>query len=122
MAGEQSKRPATLFGLTTCCKTPCGPLYLTLNHLDDGILFEAFVYMGKGGWCASAQSETMGRLVSYALKLGGDPAELIKQLSAISCSIKGDETASSCADAVAKALKVLTSESKAQETFNKEEE
>jgi ribonucleoside-diphosphate reductase alpha chain len=98
-------RPNTLPGNTTLMKTGCGNMYVTINNLDDKP-FEIFMTMGKAGTCASAQCESIGRLVSYSLRTGGDIAEIIKELKGISCQ-QPTEDVKSCSDAVAQVLQRL---------------
>ena len=87
-------------------QTGCGPLYVTVNQ-DGAGLFELFTTMGKAGGCAASQSEAIGRMVSLAWRSGIDTAQVIKQLSGISCHAPsgfGENRVRSCADAVAKAI------------------
>lgn len=73
----------------------------------DGKLFEVFVTLGKAGGCAAAQVETIGRLVSLALRNGVEIQSILKHLVGTSCSAPagfGPNRVTSCADAVGKAL------------------
>jgi len=92
-------RPKQVPGVTTVVKTPCGKMYVTVNHDDDGRAFEVFTRIGKAGGCASAQAEAIGRLVSIALRSGISPDRLAKQLIGIQCHLGSDAT-KSCADGV----------------------
>ena len=104
------KRPEDLHGLTRRVTTGCGNLFVTMNSNENG-LFEVFVTLGKAGGCAAAQVETIGRLVSMALRSGVQIDKIIKHLVGTSCSAPagfGPNRVLSCADAVAKALKWFT--------------
>lgn len=107
------KRPRALEGVTYEVPTGCGSLYVTVSFLN-GKPFEVFCRMGKVGGCSSAQNEALGRLLSTALRHGTPAEELAKQLQHIRCSnptyYEGEEVLS-CADAVAKVLKEVLSES-----------
>ena len=101
-------RPMTLKGWTYRMQTGCGPLYVTINEDESG-LFELFTTMGKAGGCAASQSEAIGRMVSLAWRSGVQPKQVIKQLLDISChshSGFGENKILSCADAVAKAIRL----------------
>ena len=101
-------RPAVLRGETTCMETGCGPLYVTINEDSNGRMIELFTTMGKAGGCAAAQVEAIGRLVSVSMRSGADPADLMKQLSGISCHSPagfGDNKILSCGDAIARVMR-----------------
>jgi ribonucleoside-diphosphate reductase alpha chain len=102
-------RPVKLPGTTYQTKTGCGPLYVTINE-DNGTVFEIFASMGKAGGCAASQIESIGRLISLGLRSGVLPEQIIKQLSGISChqslTINEDTKIMSCADAIAKIIKL----------------
>ena len=104
-----SQRPENISGETTKVKTSCGNLYLTVNYTvgDEGmkVPFEVFIRVGKAGGCAAAQSESIGRLISVILRHNPElDTDIVKQLSGVRCHLS-NESASSCADAVAKMLK-----------------
>lgn len=96
------QRPDVVTGGTIQIKTGCGNIYITVNGVE-GRPFEVFLNMGKAGGCAFAQCESLGRLITYSLRIGGDVVEIIKELKGIRCHQTGDDTMS-CADAVAKVL------------------
>lgn len=112
-AAEQRKtlkrmRPKMLIGSSVQMQTGCGPLYVTINEDENG-LFELFNNIGKAGGCAGAQSEAIGRLVSLAFRSGISSEAIIKQLIGISCHRPkglGQNKITSCADGIAKALKL----------------
>ena len=104
----KKKRPKTLIGRSIQMETGCGPLYVTVNEDETG-LFELFNNIGKAGGCAGAQSEAIGRLVSLAWRSGVSADSIIKQLIGISCHRPkgiGNNKISSCADAIAKAIRL----------------
>ena len=113
--GAQPKkrmRPRMLIGSSVQVQTGCGPLYVTINEDEDG-LFELFNNIGKAGGCAGAQSEAIGRLVSLAFRSGISADSIIKQLIGISSHRpKGvrQNKITSCADGIAKALKMYPKE------------
>ena len=104
-------RPQTLRGRTHKFRMGCGNVYVVVSS-NNGKPVEVFTYMGKGGDCAYAFSESVSRMVSYALKIGGDVDKIIKHLEGIACpqgmfnGERGDHYfVHSCSDAIAKALK-----------------
>ena len=108
--GERIKRerPPVLTGKTYQMTTGCGALYVTINEDEKG-LFELFNTMGKAGGCAASQSEAIGRLVSLAWRSGIPADPVIRQLIGISCHKPfgfGENRVLSCADAIAKAIKL----------------
>jgi ribonucleoside-diphosphate reductase alpha chain len=100
-------RPELTYGTTRKMKTGCGTLYVTINYDEAGKPFELFSTMGKAGGCAASQTEALSRLISFALRSGAQPREIVKQLKGISChSVSWGKSGKilSCADAIAKAL------------------
>lgn len=102
-------RPGILQGKTFKCLTGCGNMYITLNYHEDRP-YEVFMIMGKGGGCASAQCEGIGRLATALLKQDVKNVDIIiQQLQGISChSSNGDMP--SCANALAQVLKEVKTE------------
>ena len=107
------KRPDSLPGHTLRKKTGCGNLFITLNNDVDEKgessreLFETFARLGKGGGCASAQTEAVGRLLSMLLRSDADPLEVASQLIGIRCHRPcgfGENAIYSCPDAMGKAI------------------
>jgi ribonucleoside-diphosphate reductase alpha chain len=104
------ERPEVVRGCTQKMTTGCGNLYVTINEDDQGI-FELFTAMGKAGGCASSQAEAISRLISLSLRAGVDAEAIIRQLSGVRCPSpvwKDGELVLSCADAIARALKLYT--------------
>ncbi len=109
---KKRMRPKALVGRSIQMLTGCGPLYVTINEDDKG-LFELFNNIGKAGGCAGAQSEAIGRLVSLAFRSGIPAEAIIKQLVGISCHRPkgiGKNKITSCADGIAKAIKLYLDE------------
>jgi len=103
-------RPKQTKGITECVKTGCGKLYVTVNHDDKGIC-EVFAQMGKSGGCVASQIETIGRLISTALRSGVGVEPIIKQLSGIRCPNpiwNNGDMILSCSDGIARVLKEVT--------------
>jgi ribonucleoside-diphosphate reductase alpha chain len=100
------KRPRVTTGVTERVTTGCGYIYVTVNSDEKGV-FEVFSTLGKSGGCASAQLESICRLISLALRAGVDATNIVRQLRGIRCpSIAWEEGKSilSCADAIASVL------------------
>ena len=104
---EPKPRPDEVHGVTRALPTGCGKLYITVNSDDRGP-FEVFGNMGKGGGCASSQTEALARLMSLALRSGISPENVVRQLKGISCHMpaweRGGGRILSCADAFARGL------------------
>ncbi len=100
-------RPEITFGSTQKINTGCGGMYVTINQDEDGAPFELFTQIGKAGGCAASQTESIGRLVSLALRAGVDIEQIRKQLLGISCHQPAWEKGvkiTSCADAISKGM------------------
>ena len=109
-----SKRDKVLNGSTTKIKTGCGSVFVTVNLKKD-LPFELFVRMGKSGGCAASNCEALGRTISLALQAGVEIKQLVKNLSGICCHspiVYEGENVSSCADAIARVLKMHETEKK----------
>jgi ribonucleoside-diphosphate reductase alpha chain len=108
------RRPKKLSGTTQELVTGCGKIFITINTKND-LPYELFAVMGKGGGCASSQCEALGRTISLALKASVPVKDLIKHLAGISCHMPSgvnEDKVLSCADAIAKCLKLFEEENK----------
>ncbi|MFH0829167.1 MAG: vitamin B12-dependent ribonucleotide reductase [Candidatus Kerfeldbacteria bacterium] len=76
-------RPEVLKGTTYKVNTPYGSLYITINDDEQNRPFEVFATIGKNGGFFAAQSESICRLVSLALRTGVSPEEVIDQIKGI---------------------------------------
>ncbi len=115
--GEQTKarefhhitprpRPEETSGVTRIINTGCGKLYVTVNQDEVGFC-EVFAQMGKHGGCASSQNESIGRLISLALRSGVKIESIIKQITGIRCLSpiwQNGKQVLSCTDAIAQVL------------------
>lgn len=101
-------RPKVLHGKTIHIDTACGEMAITLNrHPETGNIIEVFVRIDDPGTCGYAQTESMGRLITWGLRYGASIKELIQQLSNIQCprsTFQSGTRITSCADAVSKAI------------------
>jgi ribonucleoside-diphosphate reductase alpha chain len=104
---EPGKRDKILWGPTIKQPTPCGNMYVTITEDQDGHLQELFGKLGKGGGCAAANMEAVGRLASVAIRAGVDPQQIVMSLRDIGCGMQcgfGPERVVSCLDAMGLAL------------------
>ena len=79
------ERPDKIPGVTERIRTGHGNMYITINFDEQGLPFEIFAALGKGGGCDSAQLEAIARLTSLALRSGIPAKEVIEQLRGITC-------------------------------------
>jgi ribonucleoside-diphosphate reductase alpha chain len=103
----------SLWGKTFVYKTACvRKFYVTVNCMDNDI-FEVFVGADTG---CQANINTITRLTSYALRLGGKVDDIIKELNSAICPAcshlirnGNKEYNKSCASCIADALKEMQS-------------
>jgi hypothetical protein len=102
----RKKRPRVLPGYTLELPTHCGKIYVTVNRDGEtGNPVEVFCRFGKAGGCGSAVMDGMTRVISYGLRSGLDPRDVIRALSGISCQHGGQ----TCLDALAKGIDTVMS-------------
>ncbi len=65
-------------------ETPLGTLYVTITEDDRAQPFEVFMTLGKAGGALMADVESLGRLISLALRSGIPIKEIYRQLRGIS--------------------------------------
>jgi len=78
---SSSERPKALTGQTIKARSGCGELYVTINELN-GRPYEVFVKT-EGG--CEANNETIGRLISLALRNEIPAEKVIQQLRKVKC-------------------------------------
>ena len=91
----------------------CGNLMVYIGG-DEQHIHEITARLGKGGGCASAQTEAIARMASVAMQYGAPPEKVAKQLSGIRCHVtamhRSEHTGqkprivTSCGDAISVAL------------------
>src|SRR3954462_10684642 len=81
---QKRSRPEVLRGTTRRVETPLGTLYVTMTEDDKGQPFEVFMTLGKAGGALMADVESLGRLISLALRSGIPIKEIYRQLRGIS--------------------------------------
>jgi ribonucleoside-diphosphate reductase alpha chain len=91
----------------------CSKICVTTSSIGkNGKFHDVFINLGKGGGCANAWAESVARLASQILQLGGDMQEhIINQLEDIRCPetiITEQGTVKSCSDGIAKVLKHIS--------------
>ena len=81
---QQTKkpRPRYLPGFTFGVETPVGKTFVTVNENGDSQPFEVFVNTAKAGSDVAADSEAIGRLISYILRLSSpiEPSQRIQEV------------------------------------------
>ncbi|MDQ3223623.1 MAG: vitamin B12-dependent ribonucleotide reductase [Gemmatimonadota bacterium] len=81
---QKRSRPEVLRGSTRRVETPLGTLYVTITEDDKAQPFEVFMTLGKAGGALMADVESLGRLISLALRSGIPIREIYRQLRGIS--------------------------------------
>ena len=82
-------RPQRLDGCTYQISTPVGKAFVTINQNAEGQPFEVFITTAKAGSETAAVSESIGRLISYVLRVASPVpprermAEVVRQLAGI---------------------------------------
>ena len=104
---KKADRPDVIEGRTYCIPTGCGKVYVIINRLE-GQIFEVFLKGGKAGGCMTAQTETIGRLISdrarYGIEINDKFVKSFKGTSCHQALEKGH--AQSCTDVVARAIEL----------------
>ncbi len=103
------ERPDELSGRTRKMPTVFGNLYVTCNEMN-GVPFEVFATVGKGGKEVSAATEAIGRLISLGLRHGVPMDEIVGQLKGIAGEqpvFEENGAIKSLPDAIGKALEYL---------------
>ncbi len=90
MIWQQTKkpRPRYLPGFTFGVETPVGKTFVTVNENGDAQPFEVFINTAKAGSDVAADSEAIGRLISYILRLSS-PVEPSQRLQEVWRQISG---------------------------------
>jgi ribonucleoside-diphosphate reductase alpha chain len=83
-------------------KTGCGNLYVTISENN------LTAKLGKPGGCAAAQTESITRMASLALRHGATLQEVTKEFKDICCHCPIHNGAKSCADGIAMAIKEIS--------------
>lgn len=97
------------YGKRLKVKTGCGALWLSFFIDEDGKLAEIWCNTSGGG-CA-ANTETISRLTSLALRSNIDPEHILDQLSSAFCKSSMDKVKSrSCGHVIAKEIKKFLDE------------
>ena len=76
-------RPAAAPGITVEVETAGGKMFVTVNVDEHRRPFEVFLRIGKAGEVEYAHLEGLGRMISYCLRIGGDPEGIIDHLKGI---------------------------------------
>ena len=79
---NKKPRPGVLKGLTYRKDTPVGKTFITINTNGEGQPFEVFINTAKAGSETAAVSESLGRLISYILRMVS-PLEPRKRLEEV---------------------------------------
>lgn len=115
---ERRKSGNVLPSTTHRIRTGCGGMVITVcwdNRRETKGIRDLMITLGKSGTCAGAQTQTIARLLSAALRTGLAPDVLADELLGIRCSSPGLENGEevlSCADAIGKFLKVFAATSR----------
>lgn len=105
---EKLKRPKILNSITPEVMTGCGKMYVRISEFE-GKPFEIFATLGKAGCCPACYGEAVSRCISLGLRYGIPITEFIEQLEGLSCpspALEEGTKVMSCADGIAKAMKL----------------
>ncbi len=109
---QRLRRPRVVASLSVRIPTGCGNMYVQMGWWN-GSVHEIFAALGKGGGCAAGYSEGLTRSISAGLRYGVPAAEFARQLRGVRCPsplpFPPEEAVLSCADAIAKALRMYGS-------------
>lgn len=107
------QRASVTYGTNRKVANGCGNLMVYIGGSKEGV-HEITARLGKGGGCASAQTESIARMASIAMQYGAPPEKVAAQLGGIRCHVtamhRSEHTGNrprivtSCADAVSVAL------------------
>jgi ribonucleoside-diphosphate reductase alpha chain len=107
------KRTDVTHGSNRKVPNGCGNLMVYVGGNEDGV-HEITARVGKGGGCASAQTEAIARMASIAMQHGAEPERIAKQLNGIRCHLTAmhrsthtdnkPRIVTSCGDAISVAL------------------
>jgi len=81
-------RPRALSGQTYGIETPVGKTFITINENGNHQPFEVFLNTAKAGSDVAADSEAIGRLISYILRITS-PIEPIQRLQEVWRQLEG---------------------------------
>ena len=80
-------------------------MYVTINVNSNVV--EVFCRLGKAGGCASAQTEAIGRLLSWGCKAGAKIEDAISTLKGITCSEADGISKNACPHSIAMAIESM---------------
>jgi len=69
LSPQKKKRPSLVHGCTHKCETSFGHVFTTVNFDEHGDPLEVFITVGKSGTEVQADSEAIGRLISFSLRV-----------------------------------------------------
>jgi ribonucleoside-diphosphate reductase alpha chain len=111
---KSNRRDRVTYGTNRKIANGCGNLMVYVGNGENGKIQEITARLGKGGGCASAQTEAIARMASIAIQHGVDPEYIAKQLGGIRCHLTGlyrskytgkrPRIITSCADAMSVAI------------------
>lgn len=104
---QKRERPGITFGPTHRIDCPLGRLYVTINRPENSEKpIEVFVALGKAGGHAAAAAESLGRLISLALRYDVPMEQIYEELRGIASDPVGfgPDKVLSMADAIAQVL------------------
>ena len=80
---KEWERPVVVASITPRFPTAEGTVYVTIGFDEHRRIREVFIRTGKMGETRNADMVGLGRTISYALQVGGNPMKLIESLEGI---------------------------------------